>query len=121
MSTDSKYTQLKEAMSLFESLTPGGIEFVNNPKSCYEWIKAIQRNQGLILEYQKKQLKALEDLCNEMLGAFKEIEKRSAFIDDGVNNAGDKQISELWTIANFACIRANSILSSSKTENNDKE
>ncbi len=52
--------QLKEQEMLFQSLTPGGSEFVNNPKRCVDWIRDQVDSQHRLLMRALHRKKAAE-------------------------------------------------------------
>lgn len=102
--TWNEYDTLKEAMRLLESLTPGGSEFVNDPRASADhvkedlhWLRDTSKKLTLshkMLSDENNQLKAL---CSEMLGKLKEYAE-----------------VEEWLLIE----KANNILNPSKTEDN---
>lgn len=108
----NEYDTLKEAMRLLESLTPGGNEFVNDPRACADhvkedlhWLRDTSKKLTLshkMLSDENNQLKAL---CSKMLGELKRIRDNYDNVEDlaGVIARGMYDI-------------ANNILNPSKTE-----
>jgi len=76
--------------------------------SLNEELKNQMADSLKLYENQNNTIISLNKRNEVLVEALKLIESRSCFLDSGVNKAGDKQISELWKIAQETIIKLES-------------
>lgn len=85
----------KELVLLFESLTPGGSEFYNDPKACAAYIKeTVQSIPKTILGF-KKRAEEVEERSRGLLEALENLMEQYRFVvTDNSIVSFDRQLSE---------------------------